>query len=212
VIKRPRNISFARRHLRSSLLSQYLDDDLDAHSRRRLEAHLRDCPRCRRELASITSTLRALGSLQEHAPSGLTESIIAALRAEMPHSVPSAKRPPDAARASGLTLIPSAGKAPASGRTVKRWPTEIRAALRWCLQVPQLRLTLPIALIAGAVLSLVNMGGMLTRGRIDLGVCVSCAIDFLVPFLALNLGLLMLLWVPRHRDRPPQSQFGRPTR
>jgi hypothetical protein len=60
----------------------------------------------------------------------------------------------------------------------------------------------PIALVTGVVLSLVNMGGMLVHGRIDLGVCVSCALDFLVPFLALNLGLLMLLWAPRHR-RPP---------
>jgi uncharacterized membrane protein len=60
-------------------------------------------------------------------------------------------------------------------------------------------LTLPIAVIAGVVLSLVNMGGMLMHGKIDLGVCVSCAIDFLVPFLALNLGLLMLLWLPRRR-------------
>ena len=56
---------------------------------------------------------------------------------------------------------------------------------------------MPIALVAGAVLSMVNMGGMLMHGRIDLGVCVSCAIDFLVPFLALNLAMLLLLWVPR---------------
>jgi hypothetical protein len=43
---------------------------------------------------------------------------------------------------------------------------------------------------------------MLMHGKIDLGVCMSCALDFLVPFLALNLGLLMLLWAPR-RQRPP---------
>ena len=67
------------------------------------------------------------------------------------------------------------------------------------MQRAQLRLTVPIALVAGVVLSMVNMGGMLMHGRIDLGVCVSCAIDFLVPFLALNLAMLLLLWVPRRR-------------
>jgi hypothetical protein len=41
------------------------------------------------------------------------------------------------------------------------------------------------------------MGGMLMHGRIDLGVCLSCAVDFLVPFVALNLALLMLLRVRR---------------
>jgi hypothetical protein len=71
--------------------------------------------------------------------------------------------------------------------------------VRWCLRPPQLRLTLPIALLTGVVLSLVNMGGMLMHGKIDLGVCMSCALDFLVPFLALNLGLLMLLWAPRRQ-------------
>jgi hypothetical protein len=53
--------------------------------------------------------------------------------------------------------------------------------------------------VTGVVLSLVNMGGMLLRGRIDLGVCVSCAMDFLVPFVALNLGLLLLLRIPGRR-------------
>jgi hypothetical protein len=43
------------------------------------------------------------------------------------------------------------------------------------------------------------MGGMLMHGKIDLGVCLSCAADFLVPFVALNLGLLMLLRLPRRR-------------
>jgi anti-sigma factor RsiW len=212
VIKRLRNVSFPRRHPRSSLLSRYLEDDLDARSRHTLESHLGDCPRCRRELASIASTLRALGWLEDHPPSGLSDSIIAALRTETPPAVPVGKRSQAAAGVSALTLVADSGEVPAGGRTLKRWPTEIRSALRWCLQPPRLSLTIPIALAAGVVLSLVNMGGMLMHGRIDLGVCVSCAVDFLVPFLALNLGLLMLLWAPRRRYRQPESRFWRPPR
>lgn len=59
-----------------------------------------------------------------------------------------------------------------------------------------MRLTVPIALIAGIVLSLVNMGGLLMHGRVEIGVCISCTIDFLVPFLPFNLALLTLLWLP----------------
>jgi hypothetical protein len=53
--------------------------------------------------------------------------------------------------------------------------------------------------VTGVVLSFVNMGGMLMHGKIDLGVCLSCAMDFLVPFVALNLGLLLLARVPGRR-------------
>jgi hypothetical protein len=188
-----------------------LEDDLDVRSRRTIEAHLGDCPRCRRELASIASTLRALGSLEEQAPSGLSNAIIAALRTEPPPAVPVSKRSQTAAGGSALSLVPGSDELAGSRRTLKRWPTGIPAALRWCLQAPRLPLTLPIALAAGVVLSLVNMGGMLKHGRIDLGVCVSCAIDFLMPFVVLNLGLVMLIWVPRGRDRQPASRSGRPT-
>ena len=101
-----------------------------------------------------------------------------------------------------LTVVPAAGDAPAGDRAPRCWRRTVAAGLRWCLRRRQLRLTLPIALGAGVVLSLVNIGEMLMHGRIDLGVCVSCAMDFLVPFLPLNLGLLLLLWLPCHR-RPP---------
>jgi hypothetical protein len=57
----------------------------------------------------------------------------------------------------------------------------------------------PIAVAAGVVLSVVNMGGTIFDGRIDLGVCLMCAANFLVPFLALNVGLLMLLPLPGRR-------------
>lgn len=144
-------------------------------------------------------TIGALGSLHPDSPEGLDDSIIAALRAEDPQATAISRRSSDTTRLPVLKLVAGSPPASAGGHIRNRWPREARAALRWCLQRPQLRLTLPIALAAGVVLSLVNMGGMLMHGRIDLGVCASCAIDFLVPFLALNLGLLMLLWAPRRR-------------
>jgi len=59
----------------------------------------------------------------------------------------------------------------------------------------------PIALAAGVVLTMVNMGGQLLAGKIDLGMCAICTADFLVPVAAVNLGLVMLL-----RAHRPQQQ------
>ena len=188
-----------RRHPRSAVFSSYLDGDLDARERRALETHVRECPRCRRELASLADTVQALGSLDAPTSPGLADSIIAALRAEDSREVAISKRVPESAGQPFLTVIAGSGQ-PTIGERIRRpWPEEARAALRWCLRRPQLRLTLPITLVAGVVLTLVNMGGMLMHGRIDLSVCLMCATDFLVPFLALNLGLVMLLRLPRRR-------------
>lgn len=197
MIERLRNLSLPRRHPHSAVFSRYLDGDLDTEDRRGLEAHVRECARCRQLLASLASTVRALGSLGEDRPPGLADSIIAALRAESPRVNATGGRAPDPASLPALTIVPEPGP-PTVGEGIRnRWPREARAALLWCLRRPQLRLTLPISLIAGVVLSMANMGGMLMHGKIDLGVCLSCAVDFVVPFLALNLGLLALLRVPR---------------
>jgi hypothetical protein len=180
-------------------LSRYLEDDLDAPEHRAVKTHVQDCLRCRRELDSLANTVRALGSLEADTPPGLADSIIAALRAEDAHEGATGRRGTETAALRALTVVPGAGASPAGNRILTRWPQEARGALRWCLQRPQLRLTVPITIVAGIVLSLVNMGGMLMHGKIDLGVCLSCAADFLVPFLALNLALLMLLRLPRRR-------------
>jgi anti-sigma factor RsiW len=199
VIERLPTLWPLRRHPRSAVLSRYLDGDLDAEDRHALDAHIRDCPRCRRELGLLAVTLEGLGSLEPDSPPRLADSIIAALRAEAAPEIATLKRTPDAAGTRVLTVIPGSGPLPGGDPIAIRWPREARAALRWCLQRPQLRLTLPISVVAGVVLSMVNMGGMLMHGRIDLGVCMSCAIDVLVPFIALNLGLLMLLRLPGRR-------------
>jgi anti-sigma factor RsiW len=46
-----------------SRLSDYIDGDLEADERRRVERHLRWCPRCRRVLASLTRTVSGLRGL-----------------------------------------------------------------------------------------------------------------------------------------------------
>lgn len=199
MIERLRNFSRPRRHPRPELLSQYLEGELDVHRREALEAHLRHCGRCRRLLASLASTLRALGSMGQQAPVGLADRIIATLRTERPEAVTS-EQSHDAAPPPVLTVVDGSSRSSDGDLVASRSPHRLRAGLRYCLQRPQLRLTVPIALVAGVVLSVVNMGGMLMHGRIDFGVCVSCAIDFVVPFVALNLGLLMLLRLP-HRNR-----------
>jgi hypothetical protein len=65
----------------------------------------------------------------------------------------------------------------------------------------RLRLTLPIALVAGVVLSIINQGGMLFDGRIDFGMCAICAANFVVPFVALNAALLIVLRIPGRGNR-----------
>jgi anti-sigma factor RsiW len=195
-------LPLSRRHPAARVFSEYLDGDLDARAHRALEAHVRGCARCQATLASLAATVRAVGSIGTDSPPGLADSIIAALRTEPPPALGRRGRPVDTAALPALSLVPGPGRTTRGDGTLERWPQAARAALRWCLRPRQLRLTLPIAFVTGVVLSLVNMGGMLMHGKIDLGVCVSCAIDFLVPFLALNLGLLILLSVPRS-PRPP---------
>jgi anti-sigma factor RsiW len=196
VIERLRDFPRPRRHPRLEVMSQYLEGELPADARHALEGHLRECARCRRQLASLAGTVRALGSIRPRAPAGLAAKVIAALRADGAEAAIHGQSA-DAAGPPVLTVVDDSGQSPDGELALKGWPQRMRAGFRYCLRRSQLRLTLPIALVAGVVLSIVNMGGMLMHGRIDVGVCVSCAIDFLVPFIALNLGLLMLLWLPR---------------
>jgi hypothetical protein len=173
-----------------------------------VKTHVRDCLRCRRELASLANTLRALGWLEADTPRGLADSIITALRTEDANEEAASRRAADTAGVGALTVVPGAGASSGGNRSLTRWSQEARTALRWCLQRPQLRLTVPITAVAGIVLSLVNMGGMLMDGTIDLGVCLSCAADFLVPFLALNLALLVGLRLQRRRRPGSRSGAG----
>jgi hypothetical protein len=195
--ERLRKFSLTRRHPRSQLLSDYLDGDLLSGNRPTLEAHVRDCARCRRLLDSLAKTTDALGSMRAGAPPGLADSVIAAVRAESVPEVGPTERASRRADQPALAVVRPSMR-PAVG---DRWRDRARAALAYCCRRPQLRVTAPIALVVGIALSFVNQGGMLLDGRIDFRMCVMCATDVLVPFVALNVVLLMIVRAPRRRRR-----------
>ncbi|MGH2877502.1 MAG: anti-sigma factor family protein [Solirubrobacteraceae bacterium] len=71
----PRTLNPIRRHREHcrqtrALMSEYIDGELDAGDRARVERHVRWCPTCRRMLANLIRTVRALGRLGEHAEPG----------------------------------------------------------------------------------------------------------------------------------------------
>ena len=57
-------------------LSQYVDRELDAAGRRRVEEHVGLCPQCRRVLATLRRTLRELRELGAPPRPDLADGII----------------------------------------------------------------------------------------------------------------------------------------
>jgi anti-sigma factor RsiW len=60
------------------LVSDYLDDELDGETRRRVEEHLALCPPCRIYVEQVRETVRAVGELPADA---LPEHAVAELEA-----------------------------------------------------------------------------------------------------------------------------------
>lgn len=72
--------TFARRHL-----AEYLDGELDARRRDRLEDHAHRCPSCHRLVATLMQMLDGLRGLRQAPPrtgSPIADSVIARLRDE----------------------------------------------------------------------------------------------------------------------------------
>jgi hypothetical protein len=65
-----------------------------------------------------------------------------------------------------------------------------RAALAYCARPAHLRRTLRIALVVGLVLTAINQGDVLLSGDATAGTFVKCALNFVVPFVVSNLGML----------------------
>ena len=193
-----RRLADRSRHARPEMLSRYLEGELTRPQCLALERHLGDCPDCRRLLESLTGTVDALGSMREGARAGLADSVIAALRAQSPshEALPAAS-----AQRSGsptLTVVPdpghnAAGQMATAPRARSAWRGIPRALLDYCLRRPQLRLTLPLGLALGIALSLINKGYMIFNGRVDAEMCAVCALDLVIPFVALNVGLLLAI-------------------
>ena len=66
----------------------------------------------------------------------------------------------------------------------------VREACTFCLQRRNLRRTLGIAIVVGVLLTVINQGGVLAAGHATTATWVRCGLNFLVPFLVSNAGLL----------------------
>lgn len=58
------------------------------------------------------------------------------------------------------------------------------------MQRPNLRRTTTIAIVVGVILTAINQGGVILGGDATAATWVRCALNFLVPFLVSNAGLL----------------------
>jgi hypothetical protein len=65
-----------------------------------------------------------------------------------------------------------------------------RAALAYCCRSEHLRRTLRIALVVGVVLTTINQLDVILGGNATAVTWVKCAMNFVVPFIVSNLGLL----------------------
>jgi hypothetical protein len=148
------------------------------------------CARCRRQHDSLARTVESLGSLRAEPATGIADSVIAAIGAEGAPTRASQADPP-------LTVVTASGVVPRADT----WRDRARAAFAYCFQRRQLQATLTVALCVGVLLTIVNQGGMLFHGELDLGMCAMCASNFVVPFVALNIALLMIVR-PGARRRP----------
>jgi hypothetical protein len=65
-----------------------------------------------------------------------------------------------------------------------------REALRIVLRREHLRRTLRIALVVGTVLTIINQGDVILRGDATAATWIKGALNYCVPFVVANLGLL----------------------
>ena len=67
----------------------------------------------------------------------------------------------------------------------------VRDALRICLEPQNLRRTLAIALVVGTILTAINQADVILRGDATWTIAAKAALNYLVPFIVSNLGLLV---------------------
>jgi hypothetical protein len=66
----------------------------------------------------------------------------------------------------------------------------VREALRICLRREHLRRTVRIALVVGVILTLINQADVIVRGDATEVTWIKSGLNFVVPFVVSNLGLL----------------------
>ncbi len=62
--------------------------------------------------------------------------------------------------------------------------------MRYCTQPHHLRRTARIALIVGLLLTLINQGAVIASADATFATWVRCGLNFVIPFVVSNLGLL----------------------
>ncbi len=63
-------------------------------------------------------------------------------------------------------------------------------AIRYCARPEHFRRTIPIALVVGLVLTAINQLDVILAGEATTATWIKAAMNFLVPFVVSNLGLL----------------------
>ena len=66
----------------------------------------------------------------------------------------------------------------------------VRAALRIILEPQHLRRTLTIAIVVGTILTAINQGDVILKGEATSTTVVKAVLNYVVPFIVSNLGLL----------------------
>jgi hypothetical protein len=69
------------------------------------------------------------------------------------------------------------------------WP-RVRQSIRICRQPDHLRRTLRIALVVGTILTAINQLDVILRGDATAITGIKCGLNYCVPFVVSNLGLL----------------------
>lgn len=70
------------------------------------------------------------------------------------------------------------------------WRAALLERCRYCGRSENLRATTRIALAVGLVLTAINEGDTLAAGDLGVGLAVKIPLNFIVPFIVSNLGLL----------------------
>jgi hypothetical protein len=63
-------------------------------------------------------------------------------------------------------------------------------SLRICFRPEHLRRTIKIAVVVGTILTLINQLDVIVKGNADTLTWVKCGLNYVVPFVVSNLGLL----------------------
>jgi hypothetical protein len=66
----------------------------------------------------------------------------------------------------------------------------LRDSLRICFRPEHLKRTIRIAVVVGTILTLINQLDVIAKGNADALTWVKCGLNYCVPFVVSNLGLL----------------------